>query len=33
MQKKIIRSNNKNNYYNSNSNDLKDEENHRMEKK
>ena len=33
MQKNIIISSNKNNNYNSNSNDLRDGQNHRLEKK
>ena len=33
MQKIIIISRNKNNYYNSYNNDLKDEQNHRFKKK
>ena len=32
-KKKLIISNNKNNNYNSNNNDLKDGQNHRLEKK
>ena len=33
VEKKLIISNNKNNNYNSNNNDLKDGQNHRLEKK
>ena len=33
VEKKLITSNNKNNNYDSNNNDLKDGQNHRLEKK